>query len=165
MKTGEIARAVDMDQANAYLALQALAKQNIAELVPNSEPQRWRLLARYRARQQILAVAGLVRPGEITTYGDISQVVYGHPSGALAVGRIAATSPDFPNPHRVLERGGLIPAEWRTTDGAGDIDECVRLLEADGLAVHSAGGRRFVYPPTVMIQSAELEARLRAEAA
>src|SRR5262249_26637606 len=42
-KTGLIAQLVKMDQPNAYLALQALQKQGVVELVPGSEPQRWRL--------------------------------------------------------------------------------------------------------------------------
>ena len=74
-KTGFIAQAANMEQANAYLALQALQRQAIVELVPGSDPQKWRLVPRYRQRQQILSAANLVRPGEFTTYGDISLVV------------------------------------------------------------------------------------------
>src|SRR6266496_4174968 len=80
-KTSLIARLVKMDVPNGYLALQALQKQMIVELVPGSDPQRWRLLPRYRQRQQIIAVARLVDRGEFTTYGDISLVVYGHARG------------------------------------------------------------------------------------
>jgi hypothetical protein len=95
-KTGEIARMVDMNQPNAYLTLQALQKQGVAEMVPGSDPQRWRLLPRYRQRQSILRAAGLVHRREFTTLGDISQVVYGHGQGGQAVGRVAMRDPEFP---------------------------------------------------------------------
>ena len=146
-KTSEIARLVGMDQPNAYLTLQALQKQNVVELVPGSEPQHWRLLARYRQRQQILRVAKLVGEGEYTTYGDISQVVYGHPKGAQAVGRVAARLSEFPNAHRVLEQHGLIPRQWRHTDGTGDPEEAAQLLSKDGVEIlREEDGRLYAHP-------------------
>jgi len=42
----------------------------------------------------------------------------------------AATLPYFPNPHRVLKAGGVIPAEWHDSDRAGP-EECRRRLEAE----------------------------------
>jgi hypothetical protein len=50
-KTGDVAHLVTMDQPNAYLSLHSLARQGIAELVPGSDPRRWRLLPRYRQRR------------------------------------------------------------------------------------------------------------------
>jgi alkylated DNA nucleotide flippase Atl1 len=162
LKTSEVAHLVKMDQANAYLALQALQKQAIAEMVPGSDPQRWRLRDRYRRRHQIITVAGLVEKGEVTTYGDISQVVYGHSQAGLAIGRVANTGTDFPNPHRVLEMGGLIPKDWTTTDGSHGVEECIRRLrEEDGVEVGEANGRHFVTPPTVIIGWQELAQRMR----
>jgi hypothetical protein len=45
-KTSLIAQLVKMDQPNAYLALQALQKQGVVELVLGADPPRWRLLPR-----------------------------------------------------------------------------------------------------------------------
>jgi alkylated DNA nucleotide flippase Atl1 len=164
-KTGEIARMVEMDQPNAYLTLQALQKQGLAELVPGSDPQRWRLLPRYRQRQSILRAAGLVRKGEFTCYGDISQVVYGHGKGGQAVGRVAMTDTTFPTPQRVLAKGGMIPANWAFPDGTGGPDDAERLLKADGVKIlHDDDGRRYAHPRHY-INYEELGARLREVAA
>jgi alkylated DNA nucleotide flippase Atl1 len=162
-KTGEIARMVGMDQPNAYLTLQALQKQDVVELVPGSDPQRWRLLARYRQRQSILRAANSVRKGEFTTYGDISQVVYGHGKGGQAVGRIAMTDPGFPHPHRVLAKGGLIPATW--TDGTGGVEAAERLLKKDGVKIlYDDEGRRYAHPQHY-VDHEQLSTRLREEPA
>lgn len=162
-KTSEIARMVGMDQPNAYLTLQALQKQDVVELVPGSDPQRWRLLARYRQRQQILRVAALVREGEYTTYGDISQVVYGHPKGAQAVGRVAARLPEFPYPHRVLGQHGLIPLNWRHTDGTGSPEDAAQLLKDDGVEVLPEKDGRLYAHPGHHVGHEKLSARLREE--
>ena len=144
-KTGFIAQAANMEQANAYLALQALQRQAIVELVPGSDPQKWRLVPRYRQRQQILSAAKLVGPGEFTTYGDISLVVYGHARAGQAVGQVAAKIADFPNPHRVLGKGGLIPPHWM--DGSSGPDEAIRHLEEEGIEILADDeGRHFAHP-------------------
>jgi alkylated DNA nucleotide flippase Atl1 len=165
LKTGEVARLIGMEQPNAYLTLQALQKQDIVELVPGSDPQRWRLLTRYRQRHLILRTAGLVGRGEFTTYGDISQVVYGHGKGGQAVGRVATTAGEFPYPHRVLSKGGIIPAGWTRPDGTGDPAEAARLLESDGVAVlDDTDGNRYAHPRHY-INWEQLDARLRDQAA
>lgn len=160
-KTGEIARMVEMDQPTAYLTLQALQKQGLAELVPGSDPQRWRLLPRYRQRASILRAAGLVGKGEFTTYGDISQVVYGHGKGGQAVGRVAMTDAEFPNPQRVLAKGGLIPANWAFPDGTGGPDDAERLLKKDGVKIlRDDDGQRYAHPRHY-VNHEELGTRLR----
>jgi alkylated DNA nucleotide flippase Atl1 len=164
-KTGEIAHMAGMDQPNAYMTLQALQKQGIAELVPGSDPQRWRLLPRYRQRQSILRAASLVRRGRFTTYGDISQVVYGHGQGGQAVGRLAMTARDFPTPHRVLAKGGLIPPSWSFPDGTGGPEDAERLLKKDGIKIlRDEDGRLYAHPQHYMDHE-ELAARIRDEAA
>src|SRR5579859_7632121 len=40
-KTSLIAQLANMEQPTAYLALQALQRQTIIELVPGSDPQKW----------------------------------------------------------------------------------------------------------------------------
>jgi alkylated DNA nucleotide flippase Atl1 len=159
-KTGEIARLVDMDQPNAYLALQALQKQEVVEMVPGSDPQRWRLLPRYRQRQQIVQAAAMVCQGEFTTYGDISQAVYGHGRGGLAVGRLAATFREFPRPHRVLAKGGQISPQWAFPDGTGGPEDAERLLDDDGVEVLHDNGIRYAHPRHY-VDHEELGARLR----
>lgn len=159
-KTGEIAQLVRMDQPNAYLTLQALQKQEIVELVPGSDPQRWRLRQRYRQRHQIMRVAGLVNQGEFTTYGDISHVVYGHSRGAKGVGRIASTIPEFPTPHRFLGKGGAIPPVWGYPGGTGSPDEAEQLLRDEGVEVLHDDSRRYAHPRHY-VSHEELSARLR----
>jgi len=160
-KTGEIARMVEMDQPNAYLTLQALQKQGVAELVPGSDPQRWRLLPRYRQRASILRAAGLVRRGEFTTYGDISQIVYGHGKGGQAVGRVAMTDTEFPNPHRVLAKGGSIPANWVLPDGTGGPGDMEGLLKKDGIKIlYDDDGHRYAHPRHY-VDHEKLSTRLR----
>jgi alkylated DNA nucleotide flippase Atl1 len=146
IKTGDLAKAVDMDQPNAYLALQALTKQGLVELVPGVQPQHWRLAARYRLSRKIIDAANSLKAGEWTTYGDISQVVYGHARAGLAVGRVMSSSPDVKYAHRVLGAGGWIPDMWRSDEGLGR-DECVRRLREEGVEVsddYFAHGRHAV---------------------
>jgi alkylated DNA nucleotide flippase Atl1 len=164
-KTGFIANLVKMDQPNAYLALQALQKQTVVELVPGSDPQRWRLLSRYRQRQQILSAARLVRKGEFTTYGDVSLVVYGHARGGQAVGRVAAKLPDFPTPHRVLGKGGLISPNWTLPDGTGGPDEAIRRLKEEGVEVLMGDVQGHFAHPRHHVHSDVLSARMHDEAA
>lgn len=133
LKTAEIARGINMEQPNTYLTLQALAKRGVAEMIPGIEPQHWRLTTRYRRGRRIMEVASLVKPGEWTSYGDISQVVYGHYNGGLAVGS-AARAEGFPNPHRVLQYTGQIPAEWTDREGRGP-EYCAQLLRSEGVEV------------------------------
>jgi alkylated DNA nucleotide flippase Atl1 len=100
-------------------------------LIPEARPQRYRLTARYRGTAgPYLQLASLVRPGEWTTYGDISIAQREDTHAARAVGRAAATLPDFPIPHRVLLEGGAIPSSWHDADGKGP-EECKRRLEAE----------------------------------
>ena len=81
-----------------------------------------------------LRIAGLVRAGEWTTYGDLSMAVRGDANASRAVGRLAATHPGFPNPHRVLRAGG------RPADAGGDWpEESRRRLEAEGVRFGPGG--------------------------
>jgi hypothetical protein len=51
MKTAEVAQAIGYsDVPNVYTTMRTLEKRGLVELVPNREPQRWRLVARYRER-------------------------------------------------------------------------------------------------------------------
>lgn len=78
-------------------------------------------------------IAALLRPGEWCTYGDISTAARGDARAARAVGRAAATRPDFPHAHRVLRSGGTVADGWGVADGLGPA-ECRRRLEAEGVA-------------------------------
>jgi DNA-binding MarR family transcriptional regulator/alkylated DNA nucleotide flippase Atl1 len=140
LKTGEIATAIGYTEPNTYMTLRVLLEANLVERVPGAEPQRWRLAVRYRASASpYLRIAGLVRAGEWTTYGDVSIAVRGDVKGARAVGAAAANLPHFPNPHRILREGGVIPDGWRTTDGQHGPEECRRRLQADGVTFDDAG--------------------------
>jgi alkylated DNA nucleotide flippase Atl1 len=133
MKTADIARTIDYEVPNTYTTLQALAGRGIVEQIPGATPQRWRLHYRYRATASpYLRMASHVRQGEWTTYGDVSIAVRGDTNGARAVGRAAATLDSFPNPHRLLAQGGVIPPGWRSGDGHGP-EECERRLRAEGV--------------------------------
>lgn len=89
-----------------------------------------------------MRVAKLVRAGEWTTYGDISKAVRGDSRAASAVGQVAATVDRFPNPHRVLKEGGVIPSGWHSSENATPApDECRRRLEAEGVAFEPTTGK------------------------
>jgi alkylated DNA nucleotide flippase Atl1 len=134
MKTAELAGAMNgYDVPNAYLTLKSLVTRGLVELVPGSSPQRWRTVRARGSSAPYLVAAQFVRPGEWTTYGDVSIAIRGDDHAARAVGRAAATLPDFPNPERILQAGGVIPEGWRDSQGRGP-QECRRRLEEQGVA-------------------------------
>jgi len=132
VKTSDIAKAIHYEEPNTHLTLKNLEHLGHIEMVPGSKPQRWRLAAKYRSSQPYMKFAKYVRKGEWTTYGDISIAHRGDTKAARAVGRAAATLAQFPVPHRVLEKGGVIPEGWHADDGEGP-KECRRRLEEDGV--------------------------------
>lgn len=73
--------------------------------------------------QQILCVAGLVAPGEWTTYGDVAWAAGGR--SARLVGSLAAQHPDFPNAHRVLDAAGQVrrPTERQSSASRARLEE------------------------------------------
>lgn len=138
-RTAAIAAAIDYEVPNTYSTLQALARSGIVEQVPNKEPQHWRLARRYRPNAEaFMRMAGHVRKGEWTTYGDISIAVMGDHRGSRGVGRAAAAVPSFPHPHRVLMRGGHISPDWKSDEGLGP-DECRRRLVEEGIVFGDDG--------------------------
>jgi alkylated DNA nucleotide flippase Atl1 len=147
------------DTANAHVALRALQARHVIEEVPGQKPIRWRLAGRYRATADpYLAIAREVRPGEWTTYGDISIAARGDTMGARAVGRAAAMLEHFPNPHRVLQRGGQIPDGWKSTDSESpNPEECRRRLEVErvGFDEHGRASRLNYVAWDVLVERAE----------
>lgn len=108
-----------------------LSEGKVEQLVGTTD--RWRLAPTLRSTADLyMRVAGLIREGEWTSYGDLSIAVRGDLKGKQAVGRAAATFPRFPNPHRVLRKGGEIPNEWRDWSGNGP-EACKALLAAEGV--------------------------------
>lgn len=84
--------------------------------------------------KEVFRVVGLVRPGEWTTYGDISTAVTGHRHGARFVGTLAATDDRFPNPARVLRSGGTVaPSPVRSSE------QVIARLKREGIRFR--GGR------------------------
>jgi alkylated DNA nucleotide flippase Atl1 len=132
LKTAEIADRISYDGPNTYSTLMSLARRRVVELIPGSDPQSWRLAPRFRNAEPYMRAAALVHEGEWTTYGDLSIVVRGDTNGARAAGRAAARLPQFPNPHRVLGAGGVIPPGWRDEEGHGP-KECRRRLDREGV--------------------------------
>jgi alkylated DNA nucleotide flippase Atl1 len=80
-------------------------------------------------------IAGHLRRGEWTSYGDISAAVHGSFRAARAVGRAAATDDDFPNAHRVLRADGSIS---RGAAG-GDVARVRARLEGEGIGFDRQG--------------------------
>jgi len=156
--TSEISRQMGgYDVPNAYLALRRLEALELAELMPGEKPQRWRLRERARGNAgPYLLAAQQVEPGEWATYGDIAIAVTGRDNAARAVGRAAATLPSFPNPHRVLKAGGLVPKEWHDSVGNGP-EECRRRLEAEDVSFSSEGRA----DPAKRVSWEQLRERLR----
>jgi alkylated DNA nucleotide flippase Atl1 len=159
LSTAEIAKAMNgYDVPNAYLTLRRLEQMDIAELIPGSKPQRWRLHPKHRSNAgPYLLAAQQVRQGEWTTYGEISIAVKGDIQGARAVGRAAATLPDFPAPHRVLNKGGVVPPQWHS-EGGGGPEECEQRLAAEGVTFvdgHADPARRVLHTGLVKYVSSE----------
>jgi len=142
MKTSEVAAGIQYDDPNTYNILRGLERAGLVELIPDASPQRWRLAPRYRTTATTLArVASRIRPGEWSTYGDISIVVRGDVKAAHAVGQAAATRTDFPTPWRVLKEGGFIQKHWKDAEGRGP-EEVRRRLEAEGVRFDRDGRAR-----------------------
>src|SRR5262245_33765595 len=143
MRANEIAYEIAYDNANTHTALKALKDRGVVEEIRAGagEPPRWRLSPSYRGTSDpYVRMAGFTRPGEWTTYGDISIAVRGDVSAARAVGRAAAKLPYFPAPHRVLKSGGIVPPTWKSDDSSSpDPGECVRRLKAEGVAFYDNG--------------------------
>jgi len=142
-RTSDVAREIDYNQANTHMTLRALQTRGVVEEIPGEQPTKWRLAPRYRpTADPYLRIASLVGPGEWTTYGDVSIAVRGDNRGARAVGRAAAKLDHFPNPHRVINAGGLIPPGWHHTDNdEPNPDECRRRLKAEGVKFDRESGR------------------------
>lgn len=151
VRPGAIAKALGIENPNTYTALEALAAQGLAERIPNSDPQEWRLAERYRRSQRIAVLANLVRAGEWTSYGDISQVMYGHPMGGQAVGMVMLHLADQVPSHRVLAYSGEISEYWSGSDGKNRAD-AAQMLRDEGVEVSDdffAHGRHRVTAETL----------------
>jgi alkylated DNA nucleotide flippase Atl1 len=81
----------------------------------------------------VIRVAGLVRPGEWTSYGDVAAAALGGRKWARLVGTIAATDERFPNAHRILTSAGAVSRP------GGRVGAARRALQAEGVAFN--GGR------------------------
>lgn len=129
LSAGEVARELQYDEANAYTVLDALVKAGHVEQVANATPRRYRMTLKHR-RDRILRLSRLLPHGFWTTYGDFSIAVYDNWRMAITIGQVAAKSPAFMNPHRVLWSGGVVKDTWKDDQGNGP-EECVRRLAAE----------------------------------
>lgn len=130
-------------------------EQFIDKLVRSEDP------ARDLHRAQIFRAASLVRDGEVTTYEAVGLAAYGQPNMARAVASMASKHSDFPNPHRVLMRGGKIADGWLDPDGGGP-EKCKRRLEAEGVRFvdSSLDDSYGVADPAHMIDAETLKSRM-----
>jgi len=130
-------------------------EQFIDELVRSEDP------TRDLHRAQIFHAAGVVRKGEVTTYGEVGLAAYGQANMGRAVASVASKHPDFPNPHRVLMRGGKIAHDWSDGKGGGP-EECKRRLEAEGVGFigSSLDSVLGVADPVHMIDAEEIKRRM-----
>lgn len=105
--------------------------------------------------ESVIAVTGLLQAGEWTTYGDVSTAIRGDAAASMAVGGILASNADVPNPHRVLNAGGVIPPKWTSSNGEGP-EECIRRLESEGVTVtnNKAAPSRYVPAETLIARLA-----------
>lgn len=91
-----------------------------------------------RGAGDLVRMAGLVRRGEWTTYGDVSAAARGDKRAARAVGAAAARDPRFPSPHRVLAGGGVISRPGDASSEGG-LAEIRRRLESEGIGFDKRG--------------------------
>lgn len=90
--------------------------------------------------ERIIRLSRLVPEGRWTTYGTISEIVYGHPRGAQTVGTVIRADGHVDSAHRTLRAGGRIAPEWRGI-GGGD-EECLRRLRRERIWDESRGRAR-----------------------
>jgi alkylated DNA nucleotide flippase Atl1 len=133
MKTSDLAKQIEYDLPNAYMALQAMERRGLIQMVPGARPQKWRLVHPLGTSDPYRAAAALVPAGRWTTYGDISLAVRSDLLASRAVASSAMHNFDFPNPERVLKAGGRIAPNWVSTDGLHGPEECRRRLEQQGV--------------------------------
>lgn len=139
LKPADIASRIDYSVSNTYTLLQALGRSGLAEVVPGSHPQRWRLTAGHRHSAAVfIQLAGVVRPGEWTTCADISIASRGDTSAAWMVCLAATKLPNFPAPHRVLLEGG-VAHPYGHDHGRGRPEQILATLAAEGLRTRAVG--------------------------
>lgn len=91
-----------------------------------------RITADMSFHQKVWAATARIPPGRVATYADVAAAVGGPDfRGYRAVGRALGRNPYAPRVpcHRVVGSDG------RLTGFAGGLDEKVRLLESEGVAV------------------------------
>lgn len=94
-------------------------------------------MATVRVVKQYADVARLVRPGEWTTYGDISAAAHEGTKGmARRVAHAAATDPGFSNAHRVLGHDGRV---IRGPDDDREARRAVSRLRTEGVEFTHSG--------------------------
>jgi alkylated DNA nucleotide flippase Atl1 len=79
--------------------------------------------------EHIIRLSRFVPEGRWTTYGTISEIVYGHKRGAQTVGSTIRGEGHVDSAHRTLRAGGKIAPE-RHGVGGGD-EECLRRLRRE----------------------------------
>jgi DNA-binding transcriptional ArsR family regulator len=109
LRPSVIAAQIDYSVPNTYNLLQSLGRKGLVELVPESQPQRWRLTSQHRHSATVFSqLVNTVRPGEWTTCADVSIASRGDTSAAWMVCWAAAKVGEFPGAHRVLLEGGIV---------------------------------------------------------
>lgn len=82
-----------------------------------------------------LTIVGSVERGEVTTYGDLSELFYGHRGGAQSVGSMlkkwVEDEPDTNYTHRVVKDDGTV----------ADVGLHFEKLQKDGVPFDGATGR------------------------
>ena len=79
--------------------------------------------------ERIIRLSRSVPEGRWTTYGTISEIVYGHRRGAQTVGSVIRAEGHVDSAHRTLRAGGKIAPEWRGVGGGEE--ECLRRLRRE----------------------------------
>jgi predicted enzyme related to lactoylglutathione lyase len=138
LKTADVAAAIDYELPNTYSALQALARFQVVEQVPNKEPQHWRLIARYREGPRVYArLVALLEPGEWTTPGDVSIAARGDVRAADAIAR-ANLSP------RVLDQSSDHRVTW---------DELARRAERRSRSMPTTAALNYLQIPATDLEA------------
>jgi alkylated DNA nucleotide flippase Atl1 len=152
LKRGEPAEALDVLEAGLRANPRNTIMLRRADEARKALTRRTQPLARRASAgdARIVSLSRCVPAGRWTTYGTISEIVFGHSHGARTVGSVLRAEGHVDSAHRTLKAGGLVTELSHGVQlhsvGPGP-DECLARLRAEATwydAIGRARPERFV---------------------